>query len=87
MIDLIPIKVECYSGYKADEYPKRFLWNDKQVEIKDILDRWYQGNNDPEWPIGNYFKVISDDGTKYIIKRDLECGEWYLITQDENKTL
>jgi len=48
LIDLIPIKVECYSGYKADETPRCFYWNNNVFEIKKILDRWYQGNLDPE---------------------------------------
>jgi len=57
---LIPIEVECHSGYKADEYPKCFHLNNDRYEIVEIPDRWYQGELDPEWPASNYFKVHTD---------------------------
>ena len=75
---MISVKVECYSGYKADEYPKCFYWNDEKYEIQEVTDRWYQGDRDPEWPVANYFKVNTTDGEQYIIRHDLENDEWYL---------
>ncbi len=76
--EMIPIKVECHSGYKADEYPKCFYWNNDRFEIQEIIDRWYQGDHDPEWPISNYFRVDTTCGKQYIIKHDIENDEWYL---------
>lgn len=78
MIRLIPIKAECHSGFKADEYPKCFYVDNNRIEIQEITDRWYQGDNNPEWPVSNYFKVIATDGQQYIIKHDLEKDTWYL---------
>jgi hypothetical protein len=78
MIKLIPIEVECHSGYKADEYPKCFYWKDKRFDIQEIADRWYQSDNNPEWPVSNYFKVLTTSRDQYIIKHDLEGGAWYL---------
>ncbi|MEE9572607.1 MAG: hypothetical protein V3W20_06145 [Candidatus Neomarinimicrobiota bacterium] len=75
---MIPIKVECHSGYKADEYPKCFYWNNDRFEIQEIIDRWYQGDRDPEWPVSNYFRVDTTCGKQYIIKHDIENDEWYL---------
>jgi Family of unknown function (DUF6504) len=39
---LIPIPVECYAGAKADETPRRFIWQGRTVEVGEVLDRWYQ---------------------------------------------
>jgi hypothetical protein len=78
MIKLIPIEVQCHSGYKADEYPKCFFWNNDRFEISQITDRWYQGDSNPEYPVSNYFKVDTTCGKQYIIKHDLEKDEWYL---------
>jgi hypothetical protein len=78
MINQVPIEVQCHSGYKADEYPKSFELNDKEFEIVDITDRWYQGANNPEWPVSNYFKVIASDHKQYILKHELEKDKWYL---------
>ena len=77
-IEMIPIKVECHSGYKVDEYPKCFYWNNDRFEIQEIIDRWYQGDRDPEWPVSNYFRVDTTCGKRYIIKHDIENDEWYL---------
>jgi hypothetical protein len=78
MPELIPIQVECHSGYKADEYPKCFFWNDDMFEIQEITDRWYQGELNPEYPVSNYFKVETTCDKQFIIKHDLESDEWYL---------
>jgi hypothetical protein len=75
---MIPIKVECHSGYKADEYPVCFWLNDEKIEITEILDRWYQGERDPEWPVSNYFKANTAQGGPYIIKHVVGEDRWYL---------
>jgi hypothetical protein len=82
---LIPIKVECHSGYKADEYPKCFYWNSQRFEIEEISDRWYQGDRDPESPVADYFKVYTAYGRQYLIKHEVESDEWYLIIRSENE--
>jgi hypothetical protein len=78
MIELIPIEVECHSGYKADEYPKCFCWDNKLFEIQEISDRWYQGDSNPELPVSNYFKVKTNSGELFIIKHDIEKDKWFL---------
>jgi hypothetical protein len=78
MIELIPIEVECHSGYKADEYPKCFCWDNKRCKIQEIIDRWYQGESNPKFPVSNYFKVKTDSGESYIIKHDIERDKWFL---------
>jgi uncharacterized protein (DUF2126 family) len=54
---LIPVKIECHSGFKADEYTKYIYHHEKRLEIQQIFDRWYQGESNPEWLVSNYFKV------------------------------
>lgn len=71
------VKVECHAGYKADEYPVCILVGDQRLEIREIVDRWYQGESNPEWPVSNYFKVNTRDGKTFILKHDLQSGKWY----------
>ena len=78
MKEQIPVKVECHSGYKADEYPVCFYWKGEQFMIQEIIDRWYQGDRNPEWPVANYFKVLTAQGDQYILKHEPETGAWYL---------
>jgi hypothetical protein len=82
MMKLINIKVEYYSGFKADEYPKYFYWENNRFEIYAIADRWYQGANNPELPVSNYFKVETTCGQQFIIKHDHESDEWYLCQSE-----
>jgi hypothetical protein len=76
---LIPIKVESHAGYKADEYPVSFYWNDRKFEIKEISDRWYESDRTVEWLVVNYFKVRTTTDMQCIIKHDIEIDKWYLV--------
>jgi hypothetical protein len=80
---LIPIQVECYAGARADETPRRFLLEERCIEVREVLDRWYQVESTPEWPRADYFKVASADERKYLLKHDLESDEWFLGQQCE----
>lgn len=80
-MELISIRVECYAGHKADESPRRFCFEERWVEVDEIVDRWYQGAGNPEWPIADYFKVTGDGGRQYLLKHDRESGEWFLARQ------
>ena len=77
-MDFIPIEVECHSGYRADEYPKCFYWDNERFDILEIVDRWYQGERDPEWPVSNYFKVDTIQGGPYIIRHIIATDDWHL---------
>jgi hypothetical protein len=77
-MNLIPIQVECYAGAKADETPRRFIREERLIEIGEVLDRWYQVESQPGWPRTDYFKVRGADQREYLLKHDLETDEWYL---------
>ncbi|MFN8005576.1 MAG: hypothetical protein U0V70_00825 [Terriglobia bacterium] len=55
------IRVECYSGYKADERPVRFFLGNRALEVKDVLDQWLCPGN-------SYFRVKGEDGYIYILR-------------------
>ena len=78
-MELIPIVVESYAGYKADEYPVSFYWNDKKFEIKEIIDRWYERDLTADWLDINYFKVRTTTDMQCIIKHEIEIDQWYLV--------
>jgi hypothetical protein len=66
------IEVAAYSGYKANERPLHFLLNEKRLEIKGVLDRWYGQEHD-------YFKILADDGRVYILKWHRDLDIWFLV--------
>lgn len=78
---LTSIHVQSYAGFKADETPRRFMLEERTVEVGEVLDRWYQVESKPEWPRADYFKVRAEDGREYLLKHDLELDEWFLGRQ------
>lgn len=66
-----PIKVETYSGYKADERPLYLVLDDQRLEARDIIDRWYGEKAD-------YFKVMTKDGRVYLVCRNRLSDQWTL---------
>lgn len=80
---LIPIIVECHSGYKADEFPISFHWMNIKYEIKEISDRWVQAQETPEGPVANYFKVRTASKSIYILKHVIKGDQWFLVIPDK----
>lgn len=79
MTRFVRIQVESYSGYRNDETPRRFLWNNRRYEIVEIVDRWYQASRDPAVLTFDYFKVRAEDALLYIIRLDRQSSAWYLM--------
>lgn len=65
------LKVQCYSGYKADEKPISFVLDGNKLMVEKIIDQW----RNPEF---DYFKVMADDGKGYLLRNDTRSGEWSL---------
>jgi hypothetical protein len=59
----LPIHVDAYSGYKANERPR--------YEIATVLDQWYE-------PSATYFKVQGTEGKVYLLRYDEVADEWTL---------
>ena len=68
------LRVECYSGYRADERPRRFAFPGKAgvtYEVKEVLDQWYG--------VGyQCFKVQADDDNIYILRHQENEDCWRL---------
>lgn len=65
----MPIRVETYSGYSADESPRRFEAAGRMVEVIEIVERW-------RTPLESGFRVRADNGKSYILrKRNVDGGE------------
>ncbi len=68
----LEIHVECYSGYMAEETPRRLLLGRRRVEVVEVLDRWLA-------PDHRYFKLEGDDGGVYILRHDVAAQRWKLM--------
>ena len=69
------LRVETYSGYRADERPLRFSFPGRaavsQYQVEEILDQWYG--------VGyQCFKVRANDGNVYILRHEQTEDRWRL---------
>lgn len=72
------ITVTCYAGYKADERPTSFKLGEKTLAVIEVIDRWYDRD-------GNYFKVVVEDGTRYLLRHDRNEDAWELVPEREKE--
>jgi hypothetical protein len=65
------VRVECYSGYKAEERPVRILFTGHTLAVAEVEDRWYS-------PGATYFRVLAEDGDHYVLRHDDAQDVWSL---------
>jgi len=65
------VKVECYSGCKADERPLRIRFASQTLEIAEVEDRWYS-------PGASFFRVRTTNGERYVLRREDAQDVWTL---------
>jgi len=73
--DSLSLQVECYSGYRGEETPRRFLIGTRNIEVLDVIDQWLEPDN-------RYFKVRGDDNGIYILRHDVAFNRWELTLFD-----
>jgi len=68
------VRVECYSGRKAYERPRRLGPVNHMRIVEEVLESWYG-------PSDAFFNVRADDGIVYILRHDTSVadGKWSLV--------
>ena len=62
------LRVQCYSGWKDEERPVRFQLGGRDYMVEEVMDQWYG-------PYDAFFKVRTDDGNLYILRRSTAEAE------------
>jgi hypothetical protein len=65
------VKVECYSGFKADERPLRIHFASQTLEVAEVEDRWYS-------PGATFFRVRTTNEERYVLRREDAQDVWTL---------
>jgi len=65
------VKVETYSGYRADERPVRVTIDGAALEVAEVEDRWYS-------PGATFFRVLLANGERYVLRR-IEAQEVWVL--------
>jgi hypothetical protein len=75
------IEVECYSGHRANERPVAFTLQDRRYEIREIVDRWYEGGVESGGPELHYFKIRTEEGQLFLLRYDVRLDAWSTTRQ------
>jgi hypothetical protein len=67
----LPIQVICYSGYKPNERPCTFLFDEELYDVQEVLQRWRE-------PFYEFFKVVTTNSHLFVLRYALETEEWTL---------
>ncbi len=71
------IELTAYSGYRGEEIPRSFIFNEEKIEVVSILDRWIE-----EGPSGGrrkrFFHIKGSDGHRYKVYFDEREKAWFL---------
>ena len=62
------VRVESYSGRKAEERPLRFWLEGTEYRVEEVVDQWYG-------PSAAFFKVLASDGNLYILRQEQSAAE------------
>ena len=65
------LRVETYSGFKADERPLRLHLAGRTLEVSAVEDRWYS-------PGETYFRVLTQDGDRHVLRHAEAQDVWTL---------
>lgn len=68
---MIQMHVQCYSGYRADERPLRFVFRGREYEVQDLDGQWHS-------PDATYFRVRAQDRNYYVLRHDNGQDSWTL---------
>jgi hypothetical protein len=63
------IEVQCYSGYRADQRPRRFRVADAWIEVGLILRHWHA-------PDAECFEVETPEGRTYRLSHSRTDDTW-----------
>jgi len=72
------IEVEGYSGFRANERPIAFNYLNRRWEVKEIIDRWYEGCIKAGGPTFAYFKVRTCDDETFLLRYNARFKTWAL---------
>jgi hypothetical protein len=75
------IEVMAYSGYRGEEIPRAMIFQNKNVEVLEILSQWVEEGVEDRTR-RRFFKVRGSDGNAHTIYYDEKVKEWFHRVKD-----
>ena len=77
------IPVNCHSNNRLNERPESFTYQGRHFEVKQVLDRWYEGGIKPGRPEIVYFKVLTRGDQEFILRYNTLFDAWALLVHPD----
>lgn len=74
-----PIVVECYSGHKVNETPRKFIARGKEYIVDRAIERWCEQGINFKSPQLEYFKVLDREKREYILRYNVKSDTWEIL--------
>jgi hypothetical protein len=73
------IKVSCRDEYRSQQEPTAFHWRGEEYRIRTILDRWYEGHLSRQRVPQRYYRVLTEDDRRFIVRYNELFDAWGLM--------
>ena len=70
------IDVISYCGYRINERPISFNFQNKNWEVKEIVERWHEGSLKAGAPIYSFFKIVTFSGNYFTLRYNNRYKTW-----------
>ena len=70
------IDVVSYCGYRPNERPISFVFQEKTWEVIEILERWHEGSKKAGAPTYSFFKINTISGNQFILRYNNRYKTW-----------
>lgn len=79
------ITVACREEYRAQQEPIAFFWRGMEIHIRAILDRWYEGHLSRQRVPQRYYRVLTEDGQRFVIRYNELFDAWGLLLSEDQE--
>ncbi|MEN8257543.1 MAG: hypothetical protein ABFS09_06735 [Thermodesulfobacteriota bacterium] len=73
------VKVHCYAGYRGEETPRSFVFDEQEVQVVEIVEAWRS-------PQARCFKVRAVDGILYVLSHREKDDLWQLTATEQPRS-
>lgn len=71
-------KVKTFDSHRHPGRPVSFSVTEDELEVDEIIDRWSEAYQDPNFFPDDFYKVKASDGKVYILKYSTLFKSWWV---------
>jgi hypothetical protein len=81
------VEVSTRDEYQGAQEPLSFVWQGRLFRIAEVADRWYEGRFDSTRMPLRYYKVVTTEGERYILRYHEFFRVWSILASERRSSL